>query len=432
MPGFSFIAEFADAERFGSYVNEASKIKNADDFKVFKSSEKFKGVNEKFTKFPEIKLEFNSKLGKAEFKVGEKVVDIEKLNKDMGNLADPVKGTFKADIKSAYKDFMSADDLKDPSSDKFFTDSDAALNNRPGIKEINEIKEQVPETKPADPAATETVIAETTDPKIKELENKIDKLQKGVDKLTPETSYVETTGKWLKRAALIGVTGLLVSNLVEAVNNYKSAMNGCWLINTKTGEKYKIKPLSCDPTSRDIKESSLYDFNFASYCNNKNSCSGFVFNPMLIDNSETPPVPPFPNLDIPGNYNDTTGNCYNYPNCVKPCLSLDANNGENCYKCSCENFNCQEGFVLYCAKFTFAQAFYDFTGKEIDNLGNDVSNIITWLKYISIGILVIVGIIVLTRIFMVVKSLFGGSGESSSGSSTSSTGGKEVVIRINK
>jgi hypothetical protein len=430
MAPLSFINEFSDIKRLSSYIDDVSRIKNADDFKTFQSLDDFKSFDKKFAKFPEIKLEFNKKLGKAEFKIRDKTIDIQKLNKDMGNLPDPVKGTFKAKTSEVYRQFDPKIDLNAPSSKKFFKDSDVALDNRPGIKDINEIKDAVPnDTTPTNPNTAKKIIAETDNPKIKELEGRIKDLEKNV---TPKTSYIETSGKWLKRAALIGVTGLVVSNLVEAVNNYRSAMNGCWLINTKTGEKYKIRPLSCDPTSRDVKESTLYDFKFVSYCNNKDSCNGFVFNPMLIDNSETPPVPPYPNLDIPGNYDENTGKCYNYPNCVKPCLSLDANNSENCYKCSCENFNCQEGFVLYCANFTFAQAFFDFTGKELDNLGTDVSFIITWLKYISIGILVIVGLVVLARIFMFVKSLFGGSSESSSDSSTTSTDGKEVVIRINK
>ena len=79
-----------------------------------------------------------------------------------------------------------------------------------------------------------------------EVKAQLDAFRKRVTK----QGAVKTKG-WLKRTVKLAMLGAGVGGLWALIDGHRKAMNGCWLINVKTGEKCKISTLTCHGNAYD-------------------------------------------------------------------------------------------------------------------------------------------------------------------------------------
>jgi hypothetical protein len=272
---------------------------------------------------------------------------------------------------------------------------------------------------------------------VRKLQDQIDELNKAKDKGDFE-KYKETIkglGKFLKVAAYIGFGAWAITSVVDLVKEHQNAMNGCWLmkLNATPGDsedaaKRKIRPLTCDPDNR--KASDMQYANYITDWTKTKDLDGNLFNPMLnIDISFQTPPPK--QGEIPGEYYEdscpsSSQCCKNYSNCVVPCRVLqDADDSGICRDCKSSKFNVKQGWTLFCGKFTFADAFYDLTGKTLDQIEGLLDKIINVLKTVGIIILCIFGIFILVKIIMYIISNVGKKSDDKDSNNKSSESKKE-------
>lgn len=81
-----------------------------------------------------------------------------------------------------------------------------------------------------------------------ELNNRFDELKRKVEDSRRSGKECKV-GRWIKRVVFSG--GILVGGLeiFNEINKHRMLMNGCWLVDIRTGEKCKIGPLTCHKIS---------------------------------------------------------------------------------------------------------------------------------------------------------------------------------------
>jgi hypothetical protein len=170
-----------------------------------------------------------------------RVVDLEGVKSSMGK-GDLIEGLKKLGIPDSE---LSSVEVK-----KYSEYYEKAWNNQPGLRSIrdesemaqkgNKISQQVGE--PSSALVLEQILKDNSDLKnyfsdgMAELKKKI--------KESGGSGRVEV-GKWIKRTIILSLTGVTVAALFQAISAHQKAMNGCWLVNLISGEKCKVKTMTC-------------------------------------------------------------------------------------------------------------------------------------------------------------------------------------------
>lgn len=226
-------------------------------------------------------------------------------------------------------------------------------------------------------------------------------------------------GKWVAETAVkllpYGIGGYVLYNLVK---DHQAACNGCWKIEiAKPSNRCKISDFTCNSDARAIKNS---DVTFCTGCEaiNKTSCDATNFNPCLSD-----PDDKYYQQCATGVYtsdpthtkcdaNDKSylgpgsdgANCINKvkPNDPDGCPATDDSSW--CSKnCDCaKSDNCGGKYILQCVNFNFWGALSDLTDTPIEDLGkllgDTAGTILNILKYVAIGIVILISILVVFEI----------------------------------
>lgn len=75
---------------------------------------------------------------------------------------------------------------------------------------------------------------------LKESESVVDRMKRNI-----KEGKKTTVGKWIKRGLAFGTGVAIISEIFFQIKQHQHAINGCWLVNKKTGSKCKVKSLSC-------------------------------------------------------------------------------------------------------------------------------------------------------------------------------------------
>ena len=176
----------------------------------------------------------------------------------------------KADTYELYRSLGYPEEtLNTPAAKAYFEKSNLALDSRPNINEFNKINAESNPSNVSNGKIEEVI----RDPKTQNPD--LSKLNEDLKKNEGSKLNIQSTIKWIIGIGVIVGTGWTAYDLIEA---YRDSMNGCWLLDTNKGLKYKIIPLTCNQNCLKNKEDS---FQTASYCTNINGpCQSSQFNPM--------------------------------------------------------------------------------------------------------------------------------------------------------
>jgi hypothetical protein len=213
---------------------------------------------------------------------------------------------------------------------------------------------------------------------------RFDKLQEKFDKLKEDANNGKKTwGEWtkdtIKDAAKLAAMGLGSYAFYEMVKEHQDAMNGCWLIETSTGNKCKITQLTCDADAGKAGTSCVPCTDCVTNQTTFNPCTGVKCKNM--DDSS------FPGSECKNccNANDgtTTQKCLpDVPSCTDGCDPM----------CSSKYRNIPQGYSMKCVNVDWWGAVADGVG----GLGGDVDSLLKKiLQWLLIGLAIIVGIVIL-------------------------------------
>ena len=345
---------------------------------------------------------------------------LEQIDINGGNKINETLGNFKPDTENLYRTLGYEDPvLKTDSAQTYFKNENTSLTNRPNFKQATELLEGNQSAK------TDSEVSSQIQKNMSNKEITVTDLDNQV-RNGKEGTVISSTVKWL--AGFVLTAAIIAGGLLALLSAYRDAMNGCWLIDTNTGNKYKILPLTCNQNC--LKNAGTNTFQLASYCTNINGpCQSTQFNPManIIANVTPPPggtIPPYPTFQpgfVPGTYFDSgpdAGTCTNFSPCLVPCTTMPSS-GSNCSDyCSGSYFNLVSGQKIICANFSMGDAFTDIVGKTLDSLGSPLSALGTAIKYLLYGGISIVAIFLA---FILVRFLIGIANKKSSSESISTS-----------
>ena len=207
-------------------------------------------------------------------------------------------------------------------------------------------------------------------------------------------------GKWIAFIAVAGGLAYGAEQLYEDIKKHQSAMNGCWYINTISGDKCKIAPLTCDKDYRDSP-----DITKCTMCDDIKNCSksasassSLAFNPALAGST-----PKDASKNFPGKYTDDQSiacdNCYSCATTTACTSTTSCASGVG--GCDVSQYNVPSGYTMKCVNVDFWGAADDLIKEglgTVDNLMKKILNIIIY---------VIIGIVVLVVGFMIIKFFIG-------------------------
>jgi len=390
------MAEFLDILKFaGDFTTEARDLKVNYDPEAFQTkwNDTLKDIST--NNGGEISFDPTTK----ELKIGEIQFNEEFLGKiDIlnGNAIDPVDGLFKPDTQGFYKSLgYPEESLNTDAAKEYFNKSNTSLQNRPSFKEFNDCKRL--NTKLSEEQIKDKLNASKQDTIIKDLTDQVEKGKEG--------TFIKSTVRWI--IGIVLTSAIIAGGLLAFLSAYRDAMNGCWLIDTNTGTRYKIKPLTCNQNC--LKYINIgSSFSIAEYCTNINGpCQTSQFNPMAdrISNGTGITLPPYQDL-VPGTYYDSgpnVGTCDNFTPCLVPCTTIPSN-GSNCSQyCNANYLHVVPGQKIICADFTIADAFTDITGKGLDALGAPLSILGKALQYVFY---IVIGIVSLFLVYLLIRFIF--------------------------
>ena len=337
------------------------------------------------------------------FSSGNTRIDYSKLNELYGN--DTVND-FTPDLKTAYEKMGYTPDQINILKTQI-DEQTVQLNNRPQVDIVRNIRSK----------GLKSVSDSTTRLSIESNQSSNSIFKSIGDQLKAGAKYIAsnpgTVFKWLLFAVAVTVLGVVITDIVTLAENYQSAMNGCWILDTVNNRKFKVFPLTCDPNSRkpvsqQFGGSFIPNFSFATYCENQSTCPGINFNPMSTLLEKITPGPNLitspPSNPVPGKYDQVTGLCTNYQYCVAPCNSLPSD-GNPCPNCNNNNFYIPKGYLLYCANFSLAEALLELTGVAVSDLAGPFTAILQTLEYIGIGVAVVIGIVIVIKVIIWINGM---------------------------
>lgn len=240
-----------------------------------------------------------------------------------------------------------------------------------------------------------------------------------INKTKDGKGYWDTAKSWLKWAGL--AAGAYVT--YEAIKQHQNECNGCWLVNSKTGNKCKIIDLSCNDASADpgstgspcpICTDVLGGINGVSNASANNfgvtvACPTLSWSPGLASNIQdsgttkallTLPIATGYNNNYPGGEANSSGNCpnvYGSSGVTVPCGGQQSCSGVTgpCDNTSCNpsTYNLPPNCILRCVNMTMLESLDDMLpGILPDAPGNVLNSIIKYLLY-ALGIILAVYLI---------------------------------------
>jgi len=369
MPEFFDIAD--EVRETGEHMEFAKEANDAA-FNSTQAKDSFENLNTQLTNIDTKNEIGNITVDNTDLKVDGKSVDISKFNDYMRD----------GDLKSAIEVLNPDIKLDDPTL-KTLDEYKIQFQKQTGYVDIKNVKDTETEGKAnsnklgGDPTSVDDLnnklnanpdAKETIDKAIKALDDKIKEDSKSTDS--------KTIGKWVKESAyklfkmgLKIAVGLAISaELFKLIKDHQNQMNGCWLINIKTGEKCKLSDLTCDSDQANAND-----------------------NPCPIDGEDIP---------------DTTCVSYSPSPSSSPasCITISEDNGcsgSNCSKyCSPSRVNCPSGYTLQCVNVDFFGALSDLCEQPLDFGSNLLKNVLNILKYILYGVLIILAIFLIFKLIM--------------------------------
>lgn len=108
-----------------------------------------------------------------------------------------------------------------------------------------------------------------------EMNERFDRLKRKVEE-SRKTGKEFKAGKWIKRVVVGG--GILFGGLAifDEINKHRMIMNGCWLVDIRTGQKCKVNSLTCHTSKEEAKYAcgpyNVCGENGLSPCFDSNTC----------------------------------------------------------------------------------------------------------------------------------------------------------------
>lgn len=308
------------------------------------------------------------------------------------NLEGDIDSKSPPDLQKVFEVF--SDDI-DFDSDDFKEINSTQIDQfekSPGMADVNDLDTSTSEGKSAADDAGGNPVDDPSgkdiQDKMNELKNKnkarFDELQEKFDKLKEDAKNgkKKTWGQWTKDK-LTDLTKLAAMGLgsyafYEMVKEHQDSMNGCWLIETSTGNKCKIPQLTCNADARKAGTPCVPCTDCA---NNFNPCAGVKCKTADDDS-------PFPGSGC--------SNCCNAADGTTPedCLSDAPSCTDDCDPmCSSSKYrNIPQGYGMKCVNVDWWGALADGIG----DLGGDTDSLLKKiLQWLLIGLAIIVGIIIL-------------------------------------
>jgi hypothetical protein len=295
------------------------------------------------------------------------------------------------DLKTVFEVFSGDIDFKSDDFQEINSTQIDEFKNSPGMADVNDLDASTSDGKSIADDAGGNPTGDDIQERMNELEAKnkarFDELQKKFDKIKEDAKNdkKKTWGQWTKDkltdAAKLAAIGLGSFAFYEMVKEHQDSMNGCWLIETSTGNKCKIPQLTCNADARKAGTS-------CAACNE--DCAS-TFNPC-------------PGVKCKAT-DGTTNNPFPGSNCKNCCKATDGTK-DTCLPdqplctddgcdpmCSSSSYrNIPQGYGLKCVNVDWWTALADGVG----GLGGDVDSLLKKiLQWLLIGLAIIVGIIIL-------------------------------------
>lgn len=219
------------------------------------------------------------------------------------------------------------------------------------------------------------------------------KLNDTIENIKKGGEYLQKLGKFVAAAGIVGGAAFGALELFNAIKKHQNAMNGCWYINIQSGEKCKIKPLTCNES--DTSDQSGYSI--CSMCTDITIPNKSCFNPCAIGLKPTNSNNTFPGIYTATNPSTTA--CANCANCVvsSDCSPSDA----DCSNCDPSKFNIPNGYTLKCVSVDFWGAADDLIDGGLGGIDNTIG------KILKIIISIIIGIVAVVLAVVIIKFLLG-------------------------
>ncbi len=228
----------------------------------------------------------------------------------------------------------------------------------------------------------------------------------------------EKLGNWVAetvgKLAPYGLVGYFAYNMIKS---HQQACNGCWKIEyANPSNRCKITNLTCSQNARNA------DVKTCAPCNAQSAdlCKDTTYNPCLLSNNKyyTPCSDPEKKGDTghvlcDTNTGDHLGPGTNGQWCLSP-IKTPEDDKDGCKttdddtwcstNCDCANSAiCEDGkYFLQCTSFNFCAAAGDLTNKTAQDLEDmfkgPLTTIFTILKYVAIGIVILVSVLVVFEI----------------------------------
>jgi hypothetical protein len=396
-------------------------------FESAKNNPDFNDVEDKFTKFKSQYTNLNNlkifqEDGELKLQMGDgqkiNAEDLQKqFNGDVKNLDTP-------DLKTFYKNMGVLDGDNELQIEKLNNAAEQKFNDKPIVKQVRQLLnnpyKDLPEPKNSE-----------------EFKAKVESTWK--DTIYEGAKYVGGVAvSWLPYI----ITYIALEQLYDDIKDHQNAMNGCWLVNTTSGNKCKIGLLSdssttktdtknpftiCDICTDYLGESTTTNTSGLGPNFGQSSCPALSFNPGLSSNLKTifpdsPPkgISPYPGASsYPGTGYDGKGNCPFKFNAVQTTCVTQFTGDVNtaCDGNGCDNSNNQYNLpancVLKCVNVGFWGAFNDMFPIPVPSPSTLLDTILKWCLY-ALGIIVVIFIIYLLG-KRILNQAFSGETESSGG-----------------
>ena len=345
------------------------------------------------------------------------------------NLTDIGKDLGEGNYRDAFEKLgFDEKTLDDDSFQDFFKKSKANYDAQPGVQAT----ENVAETQANGNKLTESLPEDVQDPpqNAAELEDRLSKVEGGdktLDQMNERLKKIEANskeglptkvGRWVKYTIAAGAVvgaGVGIGFLVDAINKHMHKMNGCWMVNLKTGDKCKIEVLTCNADNRSPEVFSSGEAQKCDMCDSYDNCQSAwkagtpTFNPCVIGSkpksicsngkcSVTGLQGSKPDEtcktdsdcgDRPGKYvpnaTDPSKACPNCEVCAVQCPG-DASCST---QCNCGKFQCYPGYKLTCVNVDFWGAAEDYLGEPLKFGEATLKKVLMILLYIAIGIVAV-------------------------------------------
>jgi len=415
------MAEFEGFEElFGEESEGGSFFENAKNNPDFADvAKKFENIKIKYTNLSELTISRDSE-GVLKIKIGENdpisAEDFSKqYNGDVKNLDQP-------DLKTFYKNMGVLDGDNELQIEKLDNAAKQKFNDKPIVKQVRQLLnnpyKDLPEPKNSE-----------------EFKAKVESTWK--DTIYEGAKYVGGVAvSWLPYI----ITYIALEQLYNDIKDHQNAMNGCWLVNTASGNKCKIGLLSDSST---MKQDSTNPFAICDICTDylgeattvntsgfgpnfgNPNCTALSFNPGLSSNLQTilgsPPkgISPYSAQSGYPGISDGSGTCpFKFNGSSTTCVTqFSGGDGSACDGNGCDNSNNQYNLpancILKCVNVGFWGAFNDMFPIPVPSPSTLLDTVLKWCLY-ALGIVIVIFIVYLLG-KRLLNQAFSGEAESSGG-----------------